>query len=77
MPVADMIREDEPVTNSFISVPKEYARLNCASFIAGIIHGVLDASGFPCSVAAVTVPVPDAPRDKTVFVIKFEDTDVM
>jgi hypothetical protein len=68
-----MIREDEPVTNYFISMPKEYARLNCACFVAGILHGALDAAGFSCSVSAVTVPS-DGPRDKTVFVIKFDDT---
>lgn len=78
-----MIREAEPLTNAFISVPRDRSRFNPASFIAGIIRGVLDGSGFPCTVQAATVPAPDAPlvpgaapgpapRDKTVFVIKFE-----
>ncbi len=72
---AYMIREDEPVTNYFISMPKEMSRLNVAAFIAGIIRGVLDSAGFPCSsVQAITVAAPEAPRDKTVFLIKFDES---
>ena len=98
-----MIREDEPLTNAFISMPKEYSRVNVAAFTAGIIKGMLDAASFvresaarraaravssvlrahahprapplphshpqPCTVKAVTVAVPGAPRDRTVFVV--------
>jgi hypothetical protein len=41
-----MIREAEPLTNHFISMPKELARLNPAAFVAGILHGMLDAASF-------------------------------
>lgn len=43
---ADMIRDDEALTNYWISMPKEMARLNCAAFIAGMVRGVLDGAGF-------------------------------
>ena len=42
----DMIREKSPLTNRFVSVPKDLGKLNCAAMIAGIIRGVLVASDF-------------------------------
>ena len=42
----DMIGEAMPVTNTFVSVPADMGDFNCASFIAGIIAGVLDSSKF-------------------------------
>lgn len=74
---AYMIREDEPVTNYFISMPKEMSRLNVAAFIGGIVRGVLDSAGFTCTVQAIAVPpaaAADGPRDKTVFLIKFDES---
>ena len=98
-----MIREDEPLTNHFISMPKEYSRcgaaaqsaavctsatrrrslppsarpphrsVNVASFIAGIIRGMLEAASFPCTVTAVTVAAPEKLRDNTVFLVKLAD----
>jgi hypothetical protein len=41
-----MIHENTPITNSFVSVPVDMGQLNCASFIAGIIAGILDSSKF-------------------------------
>ena len=32
-----MIIDNEPLVNTFISIPKEMSQLNCAAFIAGII----------------------------------------
>lgn len=43
---ADMINEKEPLVNTYISVPKDLGGLNCASFVAGVVHGVLE-SGDP------------------------------
>lgn len=43
-----MIIDQSPVTNKFISVPKEMGSLNCAAFIAGVVKGVLDATNFVC-----------------------------
>jgi hypothetical protein len=53
-----MIRDNEPLTGYYISLPKELARLNIAAFTAGIVHGMLEASSFvsaalsSCAVAA-------------------------
>lgn len=41
-----MINEKEPLVNTYISVPKDLGGLNCASFVAGVVHGVLE-SGDP------------------------------
>ena len=41
-----MIIDHQPITNKFISVPKELGALNCAAFIAGVVKGVLDATDF-------------------------------
>lgn len=41
-----MIRENEPLTGYFISLPKELARLNVSSFIAGILQGMLISASF-------------------------------
>lgn len=38
----DMIHENNPVTNTYVDGEK----INCASYIAGIIAGVLDVSKF-------------------------------
>jgi trafficking protein particle complex subunit 5 len=43
---ADMIRDNDPLTNRYISVPRDYAPLNCAAYIGGILRGALDAAGF-------------------------------
>ena len=41
-----MIVDNEPLVNTYISIPKEMSQLNCAAFVAGIIEGVCDAAGF-------------------------------
>jgi hypothetical protein len=70
------IYENDPLPNAFISVPRELqGRLNCASFNAGIIRGLLAAGGFPASVRAV-VPASDGKAGSrnttTVYVVRFE-----
>lgn len=42
----DMIHEFTAITNSFVSVPADMGHFNCASFLAGIIAGVLDSARF-------------------------------
>jgi trafficking protein particle complex subunit 5 len=78
-----MITDNEPLVNSYISIPKEMSQLNCAAFVAGIIEGVCDGAGF--STRGVTAHWVDegeaaagAGKDggqmwpgKTIFLIKF------
>jgi trafficking protein particle complex subunit 5 len=64
-----MIHDATPITNEFISVPRDMGQFNCAAFVAGIIRGCLEASGFGANVQAVTVG--DEEPVKTVFLIKF------
>jgi hypothetical protein len=42
----DYISDKDPVTNRFVSVPKDMGTMNCATFISGIIRGVLDSAEF-------------------------------
>ncbi|CAF2319640.1 unnamed protein product [Rotaria sp. Silwood2] len=42
--------ERECLINKFISIPKDKGSLNCASFVAGIVEGILCTSGFKCKV---------------------------
>ena len=44
-----MIIDEMPITNKFVSVPKEMGSLNCAAFVAGVVKGVLDATNFVSS----------------------------
>ncbi|CAF0742876.1 unnamed protein product [Rotaria sordida] len=58
--------ERECLVNKFISVPNDKGNLNCASFVAGIIEGVLCTSSFTCKVLAH-----QGPRGTT-YVINFD-----
>lgn len=73
LPNEYMIVENVPLLNRFISIPKEYGDLNCSAFVAGIIEGALDNSGFNADVTAHTVAT-DANPLRTVFLIKFDDS---
>merc|ERR1712216_378563 len=64
-----MIHEREPLVNTYISVPKEYGHLNCASFVAGVVHGILDAADFPARVTAHHTGTTSEPR--TTILVKF------
>jgi len=63
-----MIHENTPITNAFVSVPSDMGELNCASFIAGIIAGVLDSAKFYARVTAHSL---GDGTERTVFLIKF------
>jgi len=66
-----MITDNEPVVNAYISVPREMSQLNCAAFVAGIVEGVCDASGFGTEgVSAHSVEDTMWPG-KTIFLIRF------
>lgn len=61
------IYESEPLTNAFVSAPPEYGQFNCAAFIAGIVHGILDGAGFACSVGAHF----NEQKSQTVFIVRY------
>ncbi|KAI3406997.2 TRS31 [Candida oxycetoniae] len=67
-----MIVENIPTLNRFISIPKDYGDLNCSAFVAGIIEGALDSSGFSASVTAHNAQTEANPM-RTVFLIKFSE----
>jgi trafficking protein particle complex subunit 5 len=67
-----MIHEMSPITNTFVSVPDDMGSFNCASFIAGIIAGVLDSAMFPATVTAHLVNQEDGSLPRTVYLIKFK-----
>ncbi|KAF2103886.1 TRAPP I complex [Rhizodiscina lignyota] len=76
-----MVSDNEPLVNSYISVPREMSQLNCAAFVAGIIEGVCDGAGLKTvSVSAHWVGEGDGGGagakegmwpGKTIFLIKF------
>ncbi|ETI21482.1 hypothetical protein G647_07829 [Cladophialophora carrionii CBS 160.54] len=68
-----MIIDNTPLTNQYISVPKEMNQLAVAAYIAGIIEGVCDAAGFACKASAHNTST-DVWPNRTVFLIKFEES---
>eukprot|EP00808_Paulinella_micropora_P010225 g50892.t1 len=60
------IFDKDPVTNKFVSLPKEMGQFNCAAFIAGIINGMLDGAEFKCTVKALW----STGQTRTVYVVK-------
>lgn len=70
-----MIIDLDPITTKYISLPRELSQLCCSSFIAGVLHAVLEALGFDSKVTAHTQPAEGYPS-RTVFLIKF-DSSVM
>lgn len=68
-----MIIDNSPVMTKYIGLPKECESLNCESFVAGIIEGMLDLSYFKCEVSAHTVPRDTFPN-RTVYLIKLDDS---
>lgn len=73
-----MIIDNEPLVNTFISIPKEMSQLNCAAFIAGIIEGMCDAAGF--STDGVTAHWAGEGDEmwpgKTIFLLRFKESVV-
>ncbi|KIX08505.1 uncharacterized protein Z518_03161 [Rhinocladiella mackenziei CBS 650.93] len=67
-----MIIDNTPLTNQYISVPKEMNQLSVAAYIAGIIEGICDGAGFECKASAHNTGT-DMWPNRTVFLIKFED----
>jgi hypothetical protein len=67
-----MIIDNTPLTNQYISVPKEMSQLSVAAYIAGIIEGVCEGAGFECKASAHNTGT-DVWPNRTVFLIKFEE----
>ncbi|EME85670.1 uncharacterized protein MYCFIDRAFT_210294 [Pseudocercospora fijiensis CIRAD86] len=71
-----MIVDNEPLVNTFISIPKEMSQLNCAAFVAGIIEGMCDAAGF--STEGVTAHWAGEGDEmwpgKTIFLLRFKES---
>ena len=44
--IIDMIYENAPITNAFVSVPADMSQFNGAAYIAGIIAGIMDSAKF-------------------------------
>lgn len=65
-----MICDKHILLNKFISVPKDYGNINCASYAAGIVEGLLCSSEFPAEVTAHTIHEKDQTSNTTIF-IKF------
>lgn len=70
-----MIIDNLPLVSKFINVPRDYSNLNCSAFVAGIIEGALDSSGFTANVTAHTIPKDGHPL-RTVFLIRFDESVV-
>jgi len=56
--------DKDPITNKFITVPRDMGALNCAQFVAGIVQGILDSAQFAAEVNA------HFHQNVTVYVIK-------
>ncbi|RDW63063.1 trafficking protein particle complex subunit 5 [Aspergillus mulundensis] len=68
-----MITDNDPLVNSYISVPKEMNQLNCAAYVAGIIEGVCDGCGFEAKVTAHNQPTELWPS-RTIFLLRFGES---
>merc|ERR1711977_195005 len=66
-----MISDHDLLVNRYISVPRDMGHLNCGSFAAGIVEGVLKSAGFPARVTAHSVQTEGLSRPKTTILIKF------
>lgn len=68
-----MIIDNDPLVNTYISIPKEMSQLNCAAFVAGIVEGACDAAGFSTdSVDVHTMEGDELWPGKTLYLIKFK-----
>lgn len=61
-----MIADKLPLASRFISVPADMGNFSVSAFTAGIIKGVLEASGFPAKVTA------EEAQGRTEFWMKFD-----
>jgi len=50
----DMIIDNDPSIERYISVPKDMGGLSCSSFTAGIVEAILDGLSFVSTVTSFT-----------------------
>ena len=60
--------ENDPIVNKYMPVSKN--QINCASFIGGILEGMLNSADLNCKVSAYFTAENDS--SKTCYVIKFD-----
>jgi len=73
--VAYYIEERDPLVNNFVSIPEDYGSMNCAAFVAGIISGVLNSSGFPAKVNVYSRELPERSYPPlTIYYIEFDES---
>ncbi|KHJ48496.1 transport protein particle component, Bet3 [Trichuris suis] len=66
----DYIIENDPLVNTFISIPKDKGSLNVAAFTGGLIESVLKLNNFPCTVTTVW-------HNGTTYVIEFDEAVIV
>lgn len=66
-----MIIDKTPLLARYISIPRDYKDLNCSAFVAGMIEGALDLSGFHATVIAHSSPLEEFSQSTT-YLIKFD-----
>ncbi|VWU49603.1 trafficking protein particle complex subunit 5, putative [Hepatocystis sp. ex Piliocolobus tephrosceles] len=63
-----MICDKNILLNKYITVPKDYGNINCASFAAGIVEGFLCSSEFQAEVTAHTIYENEQNQNTTILV---------
>ena len=82
-----MIIDNDPMVNTFISLPSDLSQLNCSAFSAGVVRACLERGGFvrvilivivsfsntmqPAKVDVHNTPTPELPR-RTTIRVKFD-----
>ncbi|KAL7068090.1 transport protein particle component, Bet3 domain-containing protein [Cryptosporidium serpentis] len=66
-----MINDKNLLLNKFISVPRDLEHINCGTYAAGVVQGILESAEFPANVSAHTTE--DSPNNySTTILIKFD-----
>ena len=68
-----VISDREVLVSRFISVPKDFQGLNCASFVAGVVKGCLESARFEATVSAYDTPTDGRQLARTNILVKFSN----
>ena len=66
-----IIIDKDLIVNRFISVPADMGDLNCGAYVAGIVRGVLQSSGFPAEIFVYSVEAQGS-NPGTMIVMRFK-----